>query len=151
MPDGTPNYGFVKEQLEKSERKILEGDFDGAITNARSLVEAVLLDIEHYLSEDKSSTYDGNITKLYKQVRKFLNLNPNTELPGSLIKILSGLISLVEGLSSIRNDMSDAHARRYKPHEHHARLAVNSAKTIIDFLFSTFNYQVQMGLVKKVR
>jgi len=151
MPDGTPNYDFVKEQLEKSEKKILEGDFDGAITNARSLVEAVLLDIEHFLSKNESSTYDGNITKLYKRVRKLLNLNPNAELPDSLKKILSGLISLVEGLSSIRNDMSDAHARRYKPHEHHARLAVNTAKTIIDFLFSTFNYQDQKGLIKKVR
>jgi len=151
MPDGTPNYGFVKEQLEKCEKKILEGDFDGAITNARSLVEAVLFDIEHFLSEDESPTYDGNITKLYKRVRKLLNLNPSAELPDNLKKILSGLISLVEGLSGIRNDMSDAHARRYKPHEHHARLAVNSAKTITDFLFSTFNYQNQKGLIEKVR
>lgn len=151
LPGGAPNYNFVREQLEKSEKKILEGDFDGAITNARSLVEAVLLDIEHFLSEDALSTYDGNITKLYKRVRKLLSLNPNDELPDSLRRILSGLISLVEGLSSIRNDMSDAHVRRYKPHEHHARLAVNSAKTITDFLFSTFSYQNQKGLIKKVR
>ena len=37
---------FIDEQIKKAETKIAEGDYDGAITNARSLLEAVLKEIE---------------------------------------------------------------------------------------------------------
>ena len=44
--------------------------------------------------------------------------------------------------SFLRNIVSDAHVRTYKPAEHHARLAVNSAKTMCNFLFDTKEYQI---------
>ncbi|MGR6035703.1 MAG: abortive infection family protein [Candidatus Nitrosoglobus sp.] len=33
--------------------------------------------------------------------------------------------------------MSDSHVASYKPSEHHAKMAVNSAKIICDFLFES--------------
>lgn len=133
---------FIDEQIKKCDKKLAEGDFDGAITNARSLVEAVLSAIEKEFDSNPPE-YDGNLPKLYKRVQKQLNLSPSQEnLAECLRQILSGLTSIVSGLATLRNTMSDSHVISYKPSEHHARLAVNSAKTLCDFLFETKEYQM---------
>jgi hypothetical protein len=62
-----------------------------------------------------------------------------------LKQVLSGLTSIVQGLSSLRNSGSDAHATRYRPGEHHARVAINSAMTMTDFVLSTYEYQARTG------
>jgi len=49
------NQLFIYEQSKKCDRKLAEVDFDGAITNARSLLEAVLTYVEKELSEDDPS------------------------------------------------------------------------------------------------
>jgi hypothetical protein len=134
---------FIDEQIKKCDKKLSEDDFDGAITNARSLVEAVLSAIEKEF-EPNPQEYDGNLPKLYKRVQKHLNLSPGQEnLAECLKQILSGLINIVSGLATLRNTMSDAHVISYRPLEHHAKLAVNSAKTLCDFLFETKEYQMQ--------
>ena len=46
------------------------------------------------------------------------------------------------------NKMSDAHAAGYKASKHHAKLAVNSAKTFADFIFDTYSYQKETGKLK---
>ena len=133
---------FIDEQIQKCDKKLYEGDFDGAITNARSLIEAVLKAIERDF-DPSPLEYDGNLPKLYKRVQKHLNLCPGQEgLADCLRQILSGLTSVVFGLSTLRNTMSDSHAISYKPLEHHARLAVNTAKTVCHFLFETKEYQM---------
>lgn len=134
---------FIDEQINKCEIKLNEGDFDGAITNARSLVESVLSAIEKEL-DSTLPEYDGNLPKLYKRVQKLLHLCPGQQgLEECLKQILSGFISIVSGLATLRNTVSDAHVRAYKPEEHHARLAVNSAKTLCNFLFDTKEYQIK--------
>jgi hypothetical protein len=40
------SHAFIMEQIEKCRTKMNQGDYDGAITNARSLVEAVSAAIE---------------------------------------------------------------------------------------------------------
>jgi hypothetical protein len=136
---------FIVEQLDKCDKKLAAGDYDGAITNARSLVEAVLTDIEREHDEE-APEYDGNLPRLYRRVQRHLKLSPGQEgLADSLRQVLSGLTSLVNGLASLRNSMSDSHVISYRPAEHHARLAVNSAKTLCHFLFDTSEYQRQLG------
>ncbi|MEX0267941.1 abortive infection family protein [Leptolyngbyaceae cyanobacterium UHCC 1019] len=133
---------FIDEQIKKCDKKLAEGDFDGAITNARSLVEAVLSAIEKELDTNPPE-YDGNLPKMYKRVQRHLNLSPGQEnLAECMRQILSGLTNIVSGLATLRNTMSDAHSISYKPLEHHARLAVNSAKTLCDFLFETKEYKM---------
>ena len=48
-------------------------------------------------------------------------------------------------LATMRNKMSDARGTLYRPARHHAKLAVNSAKTLADFLFETLAYQKTKG------
>lgn len=142
------NHVFIEEQVRKCDKKIDEGDFGGAITNARSLVEAVLMEIEKQLSPAPPQ-YDGDLIKLNKRVQTLLNLDPaRKDISEMLRQVLSGLTSVVNGLAGMRNKMSDAHASSYKASKHHAKLAVNSAKTFADFIFDSHTYQNKSGKLK---
>lgn len=143
------NHVFIDDQVRKCDKKIDEGDFDGAITNARSLVEAVLIEIEKQLSQNADG-YDGDLIKLNKRVQSLLHLDPaRKDISDALRQVLSGLTSIVNGLASMRNKMSDAHASGYKASKHHAKLAVNCAKTYADFIFDTYAYQLASGKLQQ--
>jgi len=138
----------IDENIRKCEAKLSEGDYSGAITNARSLIEAVLTGIERELA-DEAVEYDGNLGGLYKRVQKLLSLEPDRkDISDALRQILSGLTSIVNGLATMRNKMSDAHASTYRPSKHHAKLAVYAATTLADFLFETKAHQKNLGLLK---
>lgn len=142
---GDPDEGFIREQLEKCDEKIASGDYDGAITNARSLVESVLLGLEETIAPT-GADYDGDLQRLFKRVQKAMNLEPSRpDVDQPLRQVLGGLGSIVHGLAPLRNKMSDAHARSYRPAEHHARLVVNAAKTAIAFLVGSYHYQRTKG------
>lgn len=141
------NHLFMEEQIHKCDRKIREGDFDGAITNARSLLEAVLLYVEKKLNQSPPE-YDGKLPKLYGRVQKLLNLDPSRkDIPESLTQMLQGLTSIVSGLAGVSNMMADRHARKYQPAKHHAVVSVNASKTVADFIFETFSYQSSKGSI----
>lgn len=131
---------YIKEQIEKCEEKITKRDYDGAITNARTLVESVCL----FILEESKIPYesDGNLIKLYKEVYKLLKMDPALYQEDCFKQILSGIISIINGLSNLRNVMSDAHGRPktryYKASDRHAILAVNLAKVISEFLYATW-------------
>ncbi len=142
---------FIQEQIAKCREKNLNSDYDGAITNARALIEAVLIELESRISGGRT-VYDGDLVKLYKRVGKLLNLEPGAkDLETSLKQILSGLNNVVNGIAGLRNKMGDAHVRTYKPKAHHARLAVNAANTLVDFLFETYDYQKNNVLNKNAK
>lgn len=141
-PESLDKYenDFLSDQIKKCDDKILEGDYDGAITNARTLTETVIVDI---LSKyDQEYKYKGDLISGYGRIKKLLKLDPSdNNYPDSIKQILSGLISIIDGLASMRNEMSDAHARRYKPEKHHSKLAVNCSKTLSEFLIDTLGKQ----------
>lgn len=142
------SHEFIREQLAKCERKLGEDDNDGAITNARALVEGVLRELERRISGTSTDT-SGDLLKQYKTVQKLLNLQPERQsLHESLRQMLTGLVSIVNGIAAARNAMSDAHARTYKPAPHDARLVVNSANTLADFLLASYEVQRDRGVIK---
>ncbi|MDO1512268.1 abortive infection family protein [Maribacter confluentis] len=135
------NHEFIQEQITKCHYKIDQGDFNGAITNARSLAEAVMIEIieQH---EGKEIKNDGKLENLYKQVKKILNLTIDPKkFPQTIIQILSGLDSITGGLAGLSNNSGDRHANKFKTMKHHARLAVNSTMTLVDFLLDSKEYQ----------
>ncbi|MGC1648142.1 MAG: abortive infection family protein [Candidatus Sulfotelmatobacter sp.] len=135
------SHAFIMEQIEKCRTKMSQRDYDGAITNARSLVEAVLAAIEKEF-DSNAPDYDGDLPKLYKRVQKHLNLSPeNPKISNSLKQTLTGFISIIGGLSGLSNKMGDRHVREYKPAAHHAALIVNAAMTFSNFIFDTYAYQ----------
>lgn len=136
------SHQFIVEQVDKCRTKIGSGDFDGAITNARSLVEAVLTAIESEF-EPAPTDYDGDLQRLYKRVAKHLNLSEEGSqvVDDNLKQVMRGFVNIIAGIAGISNKMGDRHARRYKPAMHHANLIVNAALTLSNFVFDTFEYQ----------
>lgn len=141
---------IIEEQIQKCRDKIETGDYSGAITNARSLVEAVCVKIEQELDPLNARGNEGDLIQLFNRVRKLLNLDPSRQdIIDSLKQVLSGLSSIINGLAALRNKASDAHGVAYKPSRHHAKLAVNSAKTVADFLFDTMGFQAERAKLRK--
>ncbi|WP_282937571.1 abortive infection family protein [Paenibacillus sp. RC67] len=132
------NTQYIQEAWTKAlERR--STDPEGAITIARTLLEIVskfILDHEGITYDDKS-----DIHQLYKAVQSVLNLAPDSQHEAIFKQILGGCTSVVIGIGSLRNKLSDAHGRSYNtpaPTNRHAQLAVNLAGSMADFLFSTW-------------
>jgi hypothetical protein len=136
-------HEFINEQTEKCKKKLTSQnpDIDGAITNARSLVEAVM---EFVLSDSGCELqHDGDLPKLFKEIKKRFNFFPEAEMDDIFKQCMSGLYSIITGLAGLSNKMSDRHSRQYNPLAHHGKLAVNSAFTFCDFLLSAYEYTKQ--------
>jgi hypothetical protein len=110
-------------------------DPDGAITMARTLVEAVC---KHVLGP---GAYEGDWDppRLYKETARRLRLDPDRHADDSLKQLLRGCGTAVDGLAAVRNKLGDAHGKGEAdpvPARLHAELAVNLAGTMAMFLIS---------------
>lgn len=132
---------FISQQISKCKAKMNTEDYDGAITNARTLVEEILLYIEEKIQGSRQS-YDGNLLSLYKRVSKQINMYPDDSKAGnSFNEILRGFISIIGGLAGLSNSIADRHATTKHPKKHHAKIVVNSAMILSEFLLESFDYQ----------
>lgn len=137
------NHAFITEQIVKAKKKIEEGDYNGAITNARSLVEAVCIQLIEQI-EGIAIKNDGNIDNLWARTKKAMKLQMDKQaLPDSINQILSGLDTSVKGLAGLSNTASDRHANNFNTRKHHAKLAVNLSLALSDFLFESLEYQME--------
>ena len=120
------------------------GDPEGAITMARTLLEAVC---KHILDEMKI-TYEetADLPALYRHTAVALNLAPSQHTEQVFKQILGGCTAVVEGLGSLRNRLSDSHGRGKagtKPVSRHAELAVNLAGAVATFLLATWQARTE--------
>jgi hypothetical protein len=122
-------------------------DPEGAITIARTLLETVC---KHILDQTPGSNYDDreDLPKLYSLAAKALNLAPDQHSEEPIKAILRGAITVVNGIGTLRNKLSDAHgrggSRPVKASSRHASLAVNLAGGMATFLVETFQMR-QLG------
>ena len=131
----------IQEHLEKGRQKIANADPAGAIATAYTLVEEILKQLLRKI-ETPFNESEGDIRALYKLVAEPLHLAPkNDSLEIYLKSILEGLQRQIGGLFELANKASDRHARKYNPASHHARLAVNVAFTLCEFLLESYEYQ----------
>ncbi|WP_186673964.1 abortive infection family protein [Sporosarcina sp. BP05] len=141
------HYINIVEDLNKCDKKLLEQDYRGAITSARTVVEGVMKEILTILGEDVSEA-NPNFPRLFNDLSKKLNMDASKKgLDNPLKEIISGLNKIINGLNELRNMSGDGHSKQLQPLFHHAVLAVNSAKTVTSFLFHTFEYQKEKGLI----
>lgn len=141
---------YIRDQLHTCNARLADNDYDGVVTAARALVEAVLVAVEREVDGD-SQPYGGDLLKLWKRVGGLLGFDAKDDtLPESLKKILRGLSGIIAGLAEARNQMGDAHVPSYRAREHHARLAVNTAHALVDFTVSSYKYQRDRGRLASV-
>ncbi len=134
-------------QVQATWSKALErraADPEGAITLARTLIESVC---KHILDESGTEYDDGaELPKLYKTAAERLNLAPSQHTETVFRQVLGGCTSVVEGLGSLRNRLSDAHGRgrvASRPAARHAELAVNLSGALATFLLATWQARSQ--------
>lgn len=128
---------YIKSISTRAMNDVEQGNFDSAITKSRTLLEETFC----YVIEKKRETPSdsGDIGKLFKQVRNLYNMHTDPNTDKRINTLLSGLNSIVSAIAEMRNKDSDAHgvgANRISIDEHHARLFVNSAMTVADFILS---------------
>lgn len=113
-------------------------DAEGAITVARTLLETVCKMILDRHGQSYDENYD--LPKLYGAVSRLLQLAPTQHSEEALKAILGGAHTVVNGLGTLRNRLSDAHGRGgipVRPSARHASLAVNMAGAVATFLIET--------------
>jgi hypothetical protein len=138
---------YVRELSEKCDSRLNSGDLDGAITVGRTLLEAILGELELRIGGAKGD-YKGDLPKQFKQVTKLLRMDEQRpDLDDRFKDVIRGLVMIANGLAPLRNKMSDGHARERKPATHHARVVVNAAKTVSSFLVESYVYQSSRGLL----
>lgn len=120
--------------LERRER-----DPEGAITAARTLLETTCKAI----LEQQGAAYheEADLPALYHAAAATLNLAPEQHHEDLFKRILGGCQTVVNGLGTLRNKLSDAHGRsagRSRPSARHAALAVNLAGSMATFLVESF-------------
>lgn len=128
---------YIKSISSRAMRDIEQNNFDSAITKSRTILEETFCYVIEKKSEIPSDS--GDIGKLYKQVRTLYNMHTDANTDRRINTLLSGLSSIVSAIAEMRNKDSDAHgvgANRIAIEEHHARLFVNAAIAMADFILS---------------
>lgn len=130
---------YIRQQIRRMEENI-ENSPDLAIGTAKELIETMLKTLTN------TTNRKADIPTLQKQALKSLNLLPEN-IPDSakgvdIIKVLlSNLSTIVQKMDELRNLYGTGHGKnaRYRGLEpRHAKLAVDAAKTFVDFVFSTY-------------
>jgi hypothetical protein len=83
-----------------------------------------------------------DLQPVWTVVRKDLALDPSVIEDQDLQKILTGLISIVDGVGALRTHASTAHGagkKNYRVEPRHARLAIHAAHTVVLFVLETWD------------
>lgn len=114
----TIDRDYIAKLSERAMQDVMNENYDSAITKSRTLLEEVFC----YVIEKKGETpsQSGDIDK-------------------RINGLLSGLEKILSAIADMRNKGSDSHgigAKRINIAEHHARLFINSAMTMADFVLA---------------
>ena len=138
------DQAYIVSISERAMKDVSDGNYDSAITKCRTLLEEVFF----YAIEKKNETPStkGDIGKLYSQVKSLYHMHQQKDQDNRINALLSGLEKVLTAISEMRNKSSDAHgagSNRIKLEEHHARLFVNSAMTMAEFVLSVCEHKTK--------
>lgn len=128
---------YVKDVAERAQRDVAQGEYDSALTKARTLLEEVFCQVIERKGEKPSSS--GDINKLFNQAKNPYNIHADKNTDRRVCDLVNGLNKIVDSITQMRNTQSDAHgvgATRVNIESYHARLAVNAAANVTDFMLS---------------
>ena len=128
---------YIIDIANRANRDIEKGEFDSAITKARTVLEEVFMHSLESIGIEPDRS--GDINKLFRQVKKNYNMHTDENVDERIKKLVGGLNSIVSAIAELRNIESDAHGagnRRMGIDSHHARLFVNSSIMLCEFVLS---------------
>ena len=133
---------YIKSISERAIKDINNGNFDSAITKARTILEETFCYVIEMKKEEPSAS--GDIGKLYKQVKDLYNMHTDSNMDKRINKLLSGLENIVHAMAEMRNNGGDSHGlgtKRINIESHHTILAVNLATIMSEFILSIAKIQ----------
>jgi len=140
----------LKEILASKDLSAVEVEFQRAVDNVESDpaagITAACSTIESLCKvyiEDEGLEMPSKqtIKNLWKVVQEHIGLDPGSKEDQDILRILSGLISVVDGIGALRTHTSSAHGKgrkTYKLKPRHARLAIHAAHTLVFFVIETW-------------
>lgn len=140
----TIDRAYISDISDRALKDVADGNYDSAITKSRTLLEEVFCYVIERKGEEPSES--GDIGKLYNQVKQLYNMHQSKDMDKRINGLLSGLEKILSAIAEMRNKGSDSHgvgAKRINLSDHHARLFVNSAMTMADFVLSVCEKQSQ--------
>lgn len=133
----TIDRSYITDLSDRAMKDVIDGNYDSAITKSRTLLEEVFCYVIEKKGEEPSES--GDIGKLYNQVKQLYNMHQRKDMDKRINELLSGLEKILSAIAEMRNKGSDSHgvgAKRINIADHHARLFVNSAMTMADFVLA---------------
>lgn len=133
----TIDRSYITDISDRAMKDVIDGNYDSAITKSRTLLEEVFCYVIEKKGEEPSES--GDIGKLYNQVKQLYNMHQSKDMDKRINGLLSGLEKILSAIAEMRNKGSDSHgvgAKRINIADHHARLFVNSAMTMADFVLA---------------
>jgi hypothetical protein len=113
-----------------------------AVSAACNILESIMKAYIEDRQLDQPAKQDLN--GLWNVAKRGLGLVTDKIEDTDLLKILSGLNAIIDGIGSLRTHASSAHGRgkfRYALEHRHVELAVNAAHTISNFILETWKKQ----------
>lgn len=111
-----------------------------AVSAACNILESIF---KTYIADEKlDMPQKQDIQNVWKVVRADLGFDPAALEDDDLKKVLSGVLSVVDGIGAFRTHASSAHGQGRKIYNlkpRHARLAIHSAHTIALFVLETWD------------
>lgn len=141
----------LQELIKGRDIPAIEIEFNRALANintdAREAVSAACNILEslfkiYITDQGLDMPQKQDIQGVWKVVRNNLGFEPGSVEDDDLKRILSGILSIVDGIGSFRTHASSAHGQGrelYNIESRHARLAINSAHTIALFVLETWD------------
>ncbi len=111
-----------------------------AVSAACNILESIFK--TYITDENLEMPQKQDLQNVWKVVRSDLGFEPGLLQDDDLKKILSGVLSVVDGIGAFRTHASSAHGegrKVYKLKPRHARLAIHSAHTIALFVLETWD------------
>lgn len=152
ISDGTASQSkSLKELIKGRNFSAIEAEFNRALenvnTNPREAVSAasnILESVCKVYIEDENLVMPSkqDLQNVWKVVRGDLGFDPSSKEDDDVKRILTGALSIVDGIGALRTHASSAHGQGkqgYKLLPRHARLAVHSAHTITLFILETWD------------
>lgn len=132
------DFGAIDAEFQRALEHV-EKDPREAVSAASNILESVCKVM--IADEGLESPSKQDLLSVWGPVRKHLGLDPSLLEEQDLQKILTGIISIVQGIGALRTHASSAHGagrKTYKLEPRHARLAIHSAHTLALFVLESW-------------
>jgi len=152
ISDGNfPSSRSLADLIKGRDIPAIDAEFNRALSNVvsepREAVSAACNILESifkiYIADEQlTKPNKQDLQSVWKVVRSDLGFDPNLVQDQDLKKILSGILSVVDGIGAFRTHASSAHGQGRKIYNlkpRHARLAINSAHTLALFVLETWD------------